>query len=137
MGEQQARQIVAVRSDDRCEIAVPNVCLARRYSIHHRLKRSHGGTWSPANLLAACGSGSNGCHGWVETHPAWAREEGLWLMAGDGEPAEVSVHMRWHETKGWWLLDGLGMLEWDGGPFEPLQLAPSMSTLSFSRLRVG
>jgi len=117
--EQRARVIVGQRSGGRCELAVPNVCLGPQHSVHHRLKRSHGGSWAPSNLLAACGSGTTGCHGWVESHPAWAMEEGLWLQ-GHQDPREVSAHMRWADQRSWWFLDDEGMLRWDESEFEAL-----------------
>lgn len=30
----------------------------------------------PGNLLTLCGSGTTGCHGWVESHPTWAEAHG-------------------------------------------------------------
>lgn len=30
----------------------------------------------PSNLLTLCGSGTTGCHGWVEGHPEWAKAQG-------------------------------------------------------------
>lgn len=119
MIEAEARRIVRERSEGICEIVVPGICLKRAAGVHHRLKRSHGGAWAPSNLLDACGSGTTGCHGYTEAHPAWARDEGLWLMTGDGDPRDVSVHMRWMNAKSWWLLDDEGILEHDlGGDFE-------------------
>lgn len=114
-----------------------NVCLGRRYSVHHRAKRGQGGGWSPANLLAACGSGTTGCHGYVEANPTWSRDHGLWLFTGDGAPSGVSCYMRWHDTKSWWVLDDEGMLEWDGGPFDPVVLAPPNDTRAYRSMRVG
>jgi len=43
-------------------------------TTQHRVARGMGGTraaWinQPANLLTLCGSGTTGCHGWVESHP--------------------------------------------------------------------
>jgi len=38
----------------------------------------------PANLITLCGTGTTGCHGWVESHPEWAKAHG-W---------SVSVHQR-------------------------------------------
>ena len=120
MSEQVARALVAERAQHMCEIALAGICGVRMASVHHRLKRSHGGGWVASNLLASCGDGTTGCHGYIEAHPTWAREEGLWLFAGDGAPHEVSVHMRWMNLRGWYLLDDEGMLTFDGGPTESL-----------------
>lgn len=52
-------------------------------SLHHRQSRRVGPDSVP-NLVLLCGSGSNGCHGYVHTHPAEAQAEGY----------IVSVHLR-------------------------------------------
>lgn len=46
---------------------------------HHLRKRSAGGSDDPSNLLLSC----NPCNGWVEDHPALAREAGLVIRDGD------------------------------------------------------
>lgn len=55
------------------------------WSIQHRCARGAGGTrlaWKnmPGNLILLCGSGTTGCHGWVEGHPAEAIEAG-WAVS--------------------------------------------------------
>jgi hypothetical protein len=116
--EATGRAIVRERSGGRCELAIPNVCFGTPDTVHHRAKKGQGGTWAPSNLITACGSGTTGCHGYVEANPAWAREEGLWLFTGDGEPDQVSAHMRWEMLRGWFRLDDEGMLYFDGGELE-------------------
>lgn len=113
MSEAEVRRIVAERSQHMCELAIPMVCRGQLASMHHR--RKEGRVWSASNVLAACGDGTTGCHGYTEAHPEWARSEGLWLFYGDGEPHEVSAHIRWMNLRGWYVLDDLGMLAWDGG----------------------
>lgn len=72
------RQLVVARSQGHCErcgiflTGMPGV----DWSIHHRKKRSQGGPNSADNLLALCGNGVQGCHGWVESNPDAAAEEG-------------------------------------------------------------
>lgn len=56
-------------------------------NIHHRTPRGMGGTRvkeinEPANLLVLCGSGTTGCHGWVESHRQEAYELGLLVKRG-------------------------------------------------------
>lgn len=63
--------------------------------IHHRRPRGMGGTRNPvinrvSNLMWLCGSGTTGCHGWVESHRAEAVESG-WIVQGNRNPADVSV----------------------------------------------
>ena len=67
-----------------------------RWSIQHRLARQAGGTRdsainSPSNLLVLCGSGTTGCHGWVERNPTAAEELGLSVRRGIRPPAEHRV----------------------------------------------
>lgn len=49
---------------------------------------------SPANLLLLCGSGTEGCHGWVESHRTEAYESGLLVHRVD-DPAETPVTLRY------------------------------------------
>ena len=56
-------------------------------SVQHRCPRGAGGStvaWlqRPANGLLLCGSGTTGCHGWVESHPADAARYGWVLRHG-------------------------------------------------------
>jgi hypothetical protein len=51
-------------------------------SVHHRRPRMMGGSRNestyikPANLIVLCGSGTTGCHGWVESNRD--RSKGAW-----------------------------------------------------------
>jgi hypothetical protein len=45
---------------------------------------------SPANLLLLCGSGTTGCHGWIESHRETAYALGLLVHRG-GDPAATPV----------------------------------------------
>lgn len=75
-------------------------------SIHHRTPRGMGGTKlvsvnEPANLVLLCGSGTTGCHGWIEHNRAEAREHG-WLVPRGSDPTEIPIV----DSKGRpWLLD--------------------------------
>lgn len=121
--EEKARHIVRLRAGGICEAAIPHVCLGTHDTTHHRRKRRYADTrWQASNLLGVCGSGTTGCHGYIEANPVWAMGEGLWLRESD-DPHEVSAHMRWANQRSWWLLDDEGMLEWDGAPFEDIVLA--------------
>ena len=60
----------------------------QHWSLHHRRSRGMGGTSNPAinlpaNLLAACGSGTTGCHGFVESNRLWALDLGLLIRTVD------------------------------------------------------
>lgn len=65
------------------------------HSFHHRQPRGAGGTSrpevnSPANVLLLCGTGTEGCHGFVEAHRRSAEQEG-WLVRHGLDPADVPV----------------------------------------------
>ncbi len=120
--EHQGRKVVHTRAGGRCEIAIDDVCSGEPDTVHHRVKKGQGGLWSPSNLLVACGSGTTGCHGFVEAHPSWAKTEGLWLLS-DMDPLVEPVHMRWEGLRSWWRLDDEGLLHWIGdSPFEEIRL---------------
>lgn len=77
-------------------------------STQHRRARGMGGSrWPginrPANLLTLCGTGTTGCHGYVESHPEWARRLGL-SVSLHADPARVPV-FTW---RGWVLLNDDG-----------------------------
>jgi len=61
----------------------------------------------PANLIALCGSGTTGCHGWVESNRTKAREMGLLI-----QNVESAEEIPFQDKKGnWWKLDNLGQKE--------------------------
>lgn len=75
-------------------------------STQHRVARGMGGTRhplinGPANLLTLCGSGTTGCHGWVESHPVWAEAHGWSVRRHDLEDAHLLPVWTW---RGWGLL---------------------------------
>lgn len=75
------------------------------YSLHHRRPRGSGGSrqpWisAPTNLLALCGNGVAGCHGWAESQRTVATALGYLCRMGD-QPAEIPFM----DIDGrWWLL---------------------------------
>ena len=104
MSQAKARAIVAERAGGVCEVGIASVCQGRSAGLHHRRKRSAGGLWAPSNLLAACGDGTTGCHGWIEGHPKNARAKGWWIFTGDGAPDAVPLVMHANAMSRWWLL---------------------------------
>ena len=106
--EKRARVLVAARSDGLCEAGITGVCQGRATTMHHR--RKPGRVWSPANLLHLCGSGTTGCHGWIEAHPSLSQEYGYWIFTGDGEPNTVAVYLHAHTEPRWVLLDNRGSM---------------------------
>lgn len=66
------------------------------WSLHHRTARQMGGSklwWLnlPGNLIVLCGSGTTGCHGWVESHREHAEERGFLVRRGQALPASIHV----------------------------------------------
>lgn len=63
----------------------------RRWSLHHRKRRSQGVEHTPQNLILLCGgSEAAGCHGWVHGNPEESRAAG-WLLRGRMEPLAIPV----------------------------------------------
>lgn len=92
----RVREIVADRDGDEC--ARCGRYLWKR-SVHHRLPRGMGGSNSviginrterASNLVTLCGTGTTGCHGWIESHRALAYASG-WLVHRDSDPATVPL----------------------------------------------
>lgn len=100
--EARARHLIPRRSSGLCEVRIPEVCQGRGASLHHRRKRSQGGTWSCANIVHTCGSGTTGCHGWIEANPAAAHQWGLTLRAG--EMPERPTRLVWRGIPAFWRL---------------------------------
>jgi hypothetical protein len=101
MGKQRMPQAtvnaVKTRSQGRCERCGASESL--RWSLHHRKPRGMGGSRdplinSPANILLLCGSGTEGCHGWVESHREDSYESGLLVHRID-DPEETPVTLRY------------------------------------------
>jgi hypothetical protein len=91
----ETRTAVLARSNHRCEKCGLMLAQGFFYSIHHRTPRGMGGTREkrlnlPSNLVAICGSGTTGCHGWIESHRSEAEDEG-WLVSRYQESAEVPL----------------------------------------------
>lgn len=104
----QTRQVVVLRSGGMCERCGRVMDDWTPFSVHHRRPRGMGGDKSPTtnsalNGLNLCGSGTTGCHGWVETHRAEALDLGL-LVSRYANPAEVPVLL----AHGWVFLDAFG-----------------------------
>lgn len=80
--------------------------LYQMYSLQHRAPRGMGGTRSqvinsPVNLVTLCGSGTTGCHGWVESNREEARLYG-WAVSRYQSPDVVPML---HAYRGWVTVD--------------------------------
>lgn len=95
-------------------------CGAPGSNVHHRLARGAGGSKlafvnAPANLVLLCGSGTTGCHGWVESNrqigyldgllvrrngvmlpvqvPVWSAYRDCYFLLGDDGGMAVQTHI--------------------------------------------
>lgn len=90
------RLIVIEREGHQCKRCLRYVP-AGEGSIHHRRPRQMGGTrWPginlPSNLAWICGSGTTGCHGYIESHRDEAYRMG-WLVHNWDDPALIPWQM--------------------------------------------
>jgi hypothetical protein len=101
--EHEARALIDARSQGgRCEL-----CGRLGTNVHHRNKR--GRVWVASNLLRLCGSGTTGCHGWIEHHPEYAMALGLWVPR-ELDPAEAPAYCAPIMFRlEWWQPDDAGM----------------------------
>ena len=105
----EVRMQVMVRADFRCERCGISLLQQIQMSIHHRRPRAMGGTKRPetnytSNLMALCGSGTSGCHGYLESH----RDEAIlygFIVPQYEMPSKVAVKTYIH---GWVLLNDEG-----------------------------
>lgn len=76
------RSVAAVmaRSRGRCEARCSQVCTGVVDEVHHRKRRSQGGTDDPGNLLACCAL----CHRFIHAHPEQAYDMGWLLHSWEG-----------------------------------------------------
>lgn len=96
----------------RCGVHVVYMTRGIGWSIHHRRPQGAGGSsleWvgRAANGIVLCGSGTTGCHGWVESHRDDAREQGF-LVRLNGALRADQVPVKHHRF-------GLVQLDDEGG----------------------
>ena len=91
----EVREMVLGRANHRCERCGTLLGMNMFYSIHHRIPRGMGGSDRQelnlaSNLLALCGSGTTGCHGWIESNRSTSYEDG-WLCYRNDDPRTIMV----------------------------------------------
>lgn len=99
---------------ERCGRHVATGVRGRDWSAHHRVPAGMGGSrvawvYLVSNCLVLCGTGTTGCHGWVESNRDEAYALGLLVRMGE-LPAEVPVTLR----------GGRVVLLGDGGDYRPV-----------------
>ena len=108
----QTVELVWNRDSGSCARCGKGLSFDRRgvdWSVHHRAARGMGGSkqpWVnlPSNLVVACGTGTTGCHSWIETNRETAYETG-WLVRRHGNVRPVHIPV-FHATHGLvWLTD--------------------------------
>jgi hypothetical protein len=94
----KTRQLVLARDGHRCVRCRGSLTRWFGYSLQHRRARGRGGDTRPhtncaCNLVAMCGTGTLGCHGWVEAHPLLAGlpEHGWSMSKTITDPSTVPV----------------------------------------------
>lgn len=75
MNEKQCRKLIYARAEQQCERCGNT---NRGLTVHHRIKRSQGGQWTPQNCVLLCGHGTtpHGCHSRAEHEPNAMAKEG-------------------------------------------------------------
>jgi hypothetical protein len=94
---EEVRQKVFMRAGWRCEKCGKRLNDNGYISVHHRKPRGMGGSKGielnlPSNLMLLCGSGTTGCHGYIESHRSEAYEQG-WLVYRNADPAKEMVRI--------------------------------------------
>lgn len=107
------RTKVFMRAKGLCEICSKPLNQSWGVSIHHRRPRGMGGTKRTntnnlSNLVALCGTGTTGCHGWIESHREDAYERG-YIIKSSVEDLESVIFE--HGTFGKCLLKDDGSVE--------------------------
>lgn len=80
IASRRARADVSTRSGGWCEARIAGFCEGRASQMHHRVRRSQGGTDSPAILVDLC----RACHhDAIHQHPDWASRHGWLIRSGE------------------------------------------------------
>ncbi len=84
--ERTCRKVVRARSEGQCEIHLGHPAS----DMHHRLNRSQGGLWTPANILHIC----RASHSAIGADPLWAAHPSRgWSIRNQRNPADVPVYL--------------------------------------------
>jgi 5-methylcytosine-specific restriction protein A len=83
---QMLRPLLRARSQGRCEVQGWDRCQRQATQVHHRKRRSQGGTHDLSNLLDCCFA----CHALIHMSGQRAYDNG-WLVRSGDNPAEIPV----------------------------------------------
>lgn len=105
----KTREQIIERDGGRCQWKGCPIGPDTAYSIQHRRARGQGGskdlaTSRASNGVLMCGTGTTGCHGYVESHRTEARERGFNVSLHEKAPASVPIVT----FEGTFVLDDLG-----------------------------
>jgi hypothetical protein len=94
-----ARRIVRQRDGHLCQMCGASI-VDQPSSVHHRRRRGMGGSAlleRASNLVRLCGTGTTGCHGFVESQRTLATVRG-WLLGylDDPEATPLLCYDGWH-----------------------------------------
>ena len=94
----ELRLLVMSRSAFHCERCGKRLGEGEHVSVHHRTPRGMGGSHDErlnlmSNLMALCGSGTTGCHGWIEHNREEARQNG-WLVSRGTDASTIPALVR-------------------------------------------
>lgn len=114
------------RGGDACELCRSTAGL----EASHRLRRSQGGAWVPANILALCHT----CHAWCHHHPRYA-ERGGWFVR-TGVDVDLTAERVWLQGRslyliGWCTLTLDGRWTWHTDDAPP-ELPPAAAAVHAS-----
>jgi 5-methylcytosine-specific restriction enzyme A len=92
------RMTVVMRGGGNCEICNKPLNSSQYVSLHHRKPRKMGGSRDTSlneasNLMMICGSGTSGCHGYVESNRELSYTNG-WLVHSYEIPNQKPVLIR-------------------------------------------
>lgn len=107
--EEAARRIVRQRDGHQCRLCGCSIVDVPS-SIHHRLPRGRGGSAlleRPSNLVRLCGTGTLGCHSWLESNRTLAAYTG-WLLPRNNPDIDPTTEPILIHGGRWVLLDDDG-----------------------------
>ena len=106
------RLLVLMRANGLCEDCGGSLTKGFGMSVHHRQPRGMASTKklnsnSESNLPVVCGSGTTGCHGWIESNRSESYEKGYLVSYNKQSSEDTPIKLR----DGWFYLTNEGTVE--------------------------